>query len=96
MNRPNFDKLVKMVDKDVQNGDTVTIIFDSVSRMSRSAIEGIEQYFAWYNKGVELVFLNERYIDTAVFKAAIDQLNMLVKLCSLLFKELSEAEGSVC
>ena len=73
MNRPSFDKLVKMVDKDVQNGDTVTIIFDSVSRMSRNAIEGIEQYFAWYNKGVELVFLNEHYIDTEVFKAAMQK-----------------------
>ncbi len=96
MNRPEFDRLVKAVDRDIAKGDNVIIIFDSVSRMSRNAAEGVEQYFEWYNKGVALKFLNERYIDTEVFKAAIDQLNMLVKLCSLLFKELRKAESSVC
>ena len=71
--RPEFDKLLKAVDKDITKGDHVTIIFDSVSRMSRNANEGIEQYFVWYNKGVELVFLNERYIDTSVFKATLEK-----------------------
>lgn len=73
MSRPEFEKLLKAVDKDLAKGDHVTIIFDSVSRMSRNATEGIEQYFAWYNKGVELVFLNERYIDTSVFKATLEK-----------------------
>lgn len=73
MSRPEFDKLVKAVDKDINKGDSVTIIFDSVSRMSRNAAEGIEQYFTWYNKGVELVFLNEQYINTSVFKAAMQK-----------------------
>ncbi len=73
LSRPEFDKLVKAVDKDIAKGDNITIIFDSVSRMSRNASEGIEQYFAWYNRGVELVFLNERYIDTTVFKAAMQK-----------------------
>lgn len=73
MSRPEFDKLVKAVDKDINKGDNVTIIFDSVSRMSRNAAEGIEQYFTWYNKGVELVFLNEQYINTSVFKAAMQK-----------------------
>lgn len=70
MNRPNFDKLLKAVNKDVAKGDNVTIIFDSVSRMSRNAAEGIEQYFKWLNMGVSLVFLNEHYIDTDTYKAA--------------------------
>ena len=73
LSRPEFDKLLKAVDKDIAKGDNVTIVFDSVSRMSRNAAEGIEQYFAWYNKGVELVFLNERYIDTSVFKATLEK-----------------------
>lgn len=48
-----------------------TIIFDSVSRMSRTASDGIELYFDLYNKGVNLVFLNERYIDTNTYKQAV-------------------------
>lgn len=70
MHRPNFERLCKAVDKDVQNGNHVTIIFDSVSRMSRNAAEGVEQYFKWLNNGVSLVFLNEHYIDTETYKAA--------------------------
>lgn len=70
ISRPEFDKLVKAVNKDIDKGDSVTIIFDSVSRMSRNAAEGVEQYFKWFNMGVSLVFLNEHYIDTDTYKAA--------------------------
>ena len=45
-----------------------SIIFDSVSRMSRNADEGIETYFELYEKGISLVFLKEHYIDTAVYE----------------------------
>lgn len=62
--RKEFNKLLKTV----KAGDT--IIFDSVSRMSRNAEEGIETYFDLYDKGVELVFLNEAYINTEVYKTA--------------------------
>lgn len=73
INRDDFNKLVKQVNDDIEGGEQVTIIFYSVSRMSRNAAEGVEQYFSWYDKGVELVFLNERHIDTAVFKAAMEK-----------------------
>jgi len=49
-----------------------TIIFDSVSRMSRNAEEGFAAYEELYNRGVELVFLKEPHINTATFKKAID------------------------
>lgn len=62
--RKQFEKLIK----DTKTGDT--IVFDSVSRMSRSAEEGIEQYFEWYNQGVNLIFLKESYINTDVYKSA--------------------------
>ena len=35
--------------------------------MSRNAIEGTQTYFELYNRGVQLIFLNERYIDTAIY-----------------------------
>ncbi len=54
----------------VKAGDT--IIFDSVSRMSRNAEEGFSAYEALYNKGVELVFLKEPQINTATYKTALN------------------------
>ena len=52
----------------VRGGDT--IVFDSVSRMSRNAEEGFIAYEELFKRGVELVFLKEPHINTAVFKAA--------------------------
>lgn len=66
--RDKFQQLVEQVNKDIEGGEQVTIIFYSVSRMSRNAAEGIEQYFSWYDKGVELVFLKEHHIDTASYR----------------------------
>lgn len=46
-------------------GDVV--IFDSVSRMSRNAEEGEKEYFELLEKGVQLIFLKEPYINTEVY-----------------------------
>ena len=61
MDRREWQKLLKKVNA----GDT--IVFDSVSRMSRNADEGVKTYFDLYEKGVQLVFMKEHYIDTAVY-----------------------------
>lgn len=61
MDRPEWMKLCKKV----KAGDT--IIFDSVSRMSRTTDEGVKTYFELYERGVKLVFLKEHYIDTEVY-----------------------------
>ena len=53
----------------LKEGDTV--VFDSVSRMSRTADEGVEAYFELYGKGVSLVFLKEPTISTAVYAEAL-------------------------
>lgn len=62
--RPEWQKLRKKL----KSGDTV--IFDSVSRMSRNAEEGFAEYEELYNSGVNLIFIKERHIDTATYKAA--------------------------
>lgn len=54
----------------VQPGDT--IVFDSVSRMSRSPEEGFEDYQKLYAMDINLVFLKERHIDTCVYKKALN------------------------
>ena len=63
--RPEWVRLMKKV----RAGDI--IVFDSVSRMSRNKTEGVEDYFALYNKGVELVFLKEPHINTSVYRNAL-------------------------
>ncbi len=57
-------ELEKIISK-VKSGDT--IVFDSVSRMSRNAEEGVELYFNLYDKGVNLVFLKEAYINSDTY-----------------------------
>lgn len=64
-NRKEWNKLFKTV----KDGDT--IIFDSVSRMSRNADEGFTAYEELYNRGVNLIFLKEPHINTATYKAAL-------------------------
>lgn len=66
LDRPGWTKLIKTV----KAGDT--IVFDSVSRMSRNAEDGFITYQELYNKGVSLVFLKERYIDTEVYHKALE------------------------
>jgi len=63
--RKEFTKLLKKV----KQGDT--IIFDSVSRMSRNADDGIKLYLELFDKGINLVFLKEHHIDTDTYKSAL-------------------------
>lgn len=64
------EKLEKLL-KTVKAGDT--IVFDSVSRMSRNADEGFQLYKQLMENGIELVFLKEPQINTATYKAAMDK-----------------------
>lgn len=63
--RPVFSKLLKQV----KPGDS--IVFDSVSRMSRNAMEGFTLYEELFIQGIELIFLKESYINTATYKEAL-------------------------
>lgn len=65
--RAEWQKLMKII----KPGDT--IVFDSVSRMSREAAEGFEVYEQLFKMGVNLVFLKEPHINTAVYKDALEQ-----------------------
>lgn len=64
-NRKELNKLLKVV----KTGDT--IVFDSVSRMSRNAEEGFKLYEQLYNIGINLVFLKEPHINTDTYKQAL-------------------------
>lgn len=66
-NRPRW----KSLNSKLHEGDTV--VFDSVSRMSRNAEEGVELYIELYNRGVNLVFLKEPHINTNVYKESLEK-----------------------
>ena len=64
MDRPEWKKLYRKL----QTGDTV--VYDSVSRMSRNAVEGFALYKELYGRNISLVFLREPHINTDVFREA--------------------------
>ena len=66
--RPNWNKLISQI----KTADT--IVFDSVSRMSRNAAEGFKDYKMLYESGVNLIFLNEPLINTSVFDSTKNNL----------------------
>lgn len=60
--RKKFKELIKKV----KSGDT--IVFDEVSRMARNTEEGLETYFELFDRGVNLIFLKEPYVNTDIYK----------------------------
>ena len=64
LDRPNFNKLLCRL----TSGDTV--VFDSVSRMSRNADDGFKLYEELYSKNIDLIFLKEPQINTTTYKTA--------------------------
>ena len=66
INRKEWNKLFNKV----KEGDT--IIFDSVSRMSRNAEEGFNAYEELFNRGINLVFLKEPHINTETYRKALN------------------------
>ena len=72
--RRDFENLLKIL----KEGDT--LIFDSVSRMSRNSDEGCNLYEKLFNRGINLIFLKESYINTEVYRKALDnQINIVLK-----------------
>lgn len=65
--RKDWSRLIKVI----KPGDT--IYFDSVSRMSRNAEEGVKEYQRLYTMGVHLIFLKEPHINTDVFHEALEK-----------------------
>ncbi len=62
MERPEWKKLYRRL----SSGDFV--VFDSVSRMARTANDGVAIYKDLMDKGVELIFLKQPHINTEVYK----------------------------
>ena len=69
--RPEWNKLVEQIKKESAKGTDITLVFDEVSRMSRNAAEGFQDYKMLYDMGIRLVFIKERHIDTDNFRQAL-------------------------
>ena len=63
--RKDFEHLIKIL----KEGDT--LVFDSVSRMSRNSKEGCELYEELFNRNIILIFLKEPHINSEVYKQAL-------------------------
>lgn len=71
--RKEWNKLYSKAINESTNGDDVTIVFDSVSRMSRNADEGVDLYMKLFDSGINLIFIKEHHIDTATYNKAINE-----------------------
>ena len=67
--RKEWERLYKLA----MGGKVARIVFDSVSRMSRNAEEGFKLYQELFEAGIELEFIKEPHINTAVYKENLDK-----------------------
>lgn len=89
--RKEWNKLYKVVKQEAVAENDVTIVFDSVSRMSRNAEEGFNLYEELYNMGINLVFLKEPHINTDTYKNAIStKVQMTGTNADILLKAINE------
>lgn len=75
-NRKEWDKLERLL----QTGDT--IVFKDISRFTREAENGYNKYMELFNKGIELVFLDNPTVCTEYIKQLLniaEQQNLVAK-----------------
>lgn len=83
--RRELDKVIHKV----QPGDT--IVFDSVSRMSRNSEEGFLLYDQLFHMDVSLIFLKEPHINTDTYKKAMkNQVSLTGEKVDLILKGVNE------
>lgn len=83
--RKELNKILKKI----KPGDV--IVFDSVSRMSRNAEEGFALYQELFEKNIDLAFLKEPHIDTAVYKKALSfQIEMTGTIADYILEGLNK------
>lgn len=89
--RKEWNKLYKVVKQEAAAGKEITVIFDSVSRMSRNAEEGFKLYEEMFLAGISLVFLKEPHINTETYKRAINvNIQMTGTNADILLKAVQE------
>lgn len=83
--RKELKKLLRVVKADD------TIIFDSVSRMSRNAEEGFLLYEELFKRGINLIFLKEPHINTDIYiNAMLNQVSLTGGTVDAILKGINE------
>ena len=59
--------------KKLKTGDT--IVFDEVSRMSRNAEEGLQDYMELYEQGINLIFIKDAHVNTDRYRESVEAAN---------------------
>lgn len=91
LERKAWNKLYKLSKQESAAGDDITLIFDSVSRMSRNAEDGFKLYEELFTLGISLVFLKEPHINTDTYKKAVNtQIQMTGTNADILLKAVNE------
>ena len=90
--RKEWHKLYNLVKKESTNKENdITIVFDSVSSMSRNAEEGYFLYQELFNLGVNLIFLKEPHINTEIYNKALNvNIQMTGTNADILLKAVKE------
>lgn len=71
--RPRWQSLKAKAIRLTAQGESVTIVFDSVSRMSRNAAEGFQEYKELFENGISLIFLKEPHINTETYEQTLSK-----------------------
>jgi DNA invertase Pin-like site-specific DNA recombinase len=88
--RKEWNKLYNLVKQEVANNN-ITIVFDSVSRMSRNADEGFNLYQELFELGINLIFLKEPHINTETYNKALNvDIKMTGTNADILLKAVKE------
>lgn len=69
--RAELDRALKRINHLLDAGGAVTLIVDSISRLSRNADEGRRLYFELYDAGVKIISLKEPQCNSDVYKDAV-------------------------
>ena len=75
----DFERVIKQA-KENKGNKQYKLVFDSASRMSRDSKGGCELYEDLFNHNVAIEFIKEPYINTEVYKQALDnQIKLQIK-----------------
>ena len=78
-------QVLRKLKEQIRSGDTV--IFEDITHMSPDAAGCFRDYSELYGSGVNLIFLNQRYLDTESFSLTIEKMLAATKIDNDLLRE---------
>jgi len=86
-----WNKLYKLIKREISKGKNVALVYDAITRMSRNADKGCEIYEELFDLGVTLIFINDSHINSDVIKSAMNiDIKMTNTEADILLKAVKE------